>query len=77
MEASFGLSLDCSLDLCRFVLEAKNVEKHNVLGSFSSIFASKLDFRISENQFLEICRISKSILNTNLVEQLGISTSEN
>ena len=35
------------LDLCRFVLEANNVEKHSILGSFSSIFAPKLKLKMA------------------------------
>ena len=34
--------LDLSFDLCRFGQEAKNAEKHSILGVFSSNFVRKL-----------------------------------
>ena len=42
MEAYVGLMLDLSFDLCRFVLEAKNAEKHSILGTFSWNYVRKL-----------------------------------
>ena len=34
--------LDLSFDLCRFVLEAKNAEKHSILDTFSWNYVRKL-----------------------------------
>jgi len=39
--------LDLSFEFCRFLLDAKNAEKHSILGSFYSIFAPKLELKMA------------------------------
>ena len=38
--------LDLSFDLCRFVLEANNVEKHSILDTFSWNYVRKLGLNL-------------------------------
>ena len=53
--------LDLSFDLCRFMLEAKNAEKHNILDTFSWNYARKLKPKMASWWRLQVAYVEIQI----------------